>query len=345
MSRGDLFERILGSLQEAALDDARWPAASALIDEACGSKGNMLVSGDGCLHDDPDVFLARYCYRGQRDHDLEREYFEVYHRLDERIPRIRRLPDSRIVHVGELYTEEEKKRSPAYNELLPRSDTGNCLHARLDGPNGSRIVFTVADPVDGTGWSSERTESHRTPAASPASIRACPPSPGRRESRRRLGDGAAGEHPLRGHPQLDPRGRIVAANGRTRELLGERDGLTDRRGHLRALNSADDAALQNLLARALPRFGGQGTGGSMVVRRPLFKSKLVLHVEPVSEGRTDLRASRVAAFVLVLDPASRGACRSRPGCGRPRPHAGGEPRGRACGPGEHSPRHRHGDGM
>ena len=75
-----------------ALDDARWPAASALIDEACGSKGNMLASGDGGLHDDPEVFFARYCYRGQRDHELEREYFEVYHRLDERIPRLRRLP-------------------------------------------------------------------------------------------------------------------------------------------------------------------------------------------------------------------------------------------------------------
>ena len=157
MSRGDLFERILCALQEAALDDAHWPAASALIDEACGSKGNMLASGDGGLHDGPEVFFARYCYRGQRHHDLEREYFEVYHRLDERIPHLRRLPDSRIVHVGELYTDEEKKHSPAYNELLPISDTGNCLHARLDGPNGSRIVFTVADPVDDAGWSSERT--------------------------------------------------------------------------------------------------------------------------------------------------------------------------------------------
>ncbi len=33
----DAFERILGSCYEAMLDDAHWPATSALIDEACGT--------------------------------------------------------------------------------------------------------------------------------------------------------------------------------------------------------------------------------------------------------------------------------------------------------------------
>ena len=304
MSRGDLFERILGSLQEAALDDACWPTASGLIDEACGSKGNMLASGDGGLRDDAEVFFARYCYRGQRDHDLEREYFEVYHCLDERLPRLRRLPDSRIVHVGEMYTDEEKKRSPAYNELLPRSDTGNSLHTRLDGPNGSRIVFTVADPVDDTNWSSAQVE---TIGRLLPHLRRFVRVHQALADARALGASATAllEHTRCGVIQLDRRGRIVAANGRARELLGERDGLADRGGRLRALTPADNASLQRLLARALPRFGGQGTGGSMAVRRPLVEARLVLHVEPVSEGRADLRASLVAAFVLVLDPASR----------------------------------------
>ena len=35
MSDQDAFERILGSLHEAMLDDSHWPATSALIDEAC----------------------------------------------------------------------------------------------------------------------------------------------------------------------------------------------------------------------------------------------------------------------------------------------------------------------
>ena len=35
-----LRKRILALLHDAVLDDARWPATSALIDEACGMTGN-----------------------------------------------------------------------------------------------------------------------------------------------------------------------------------------------------------------------------------------------------------------------------------------------------------------
>ena len=44
---GNAFDRIVALLHEAALDDARWPAASGLIDEACRAKGNSLILGDG----------------------------------------------------------------------------------------------------------------------------------------------------------------------------------------------------------------------------------------------------------------------------------------------------------
>ena len=46
MKPDDAFERILALLYAAALDDARWPAASALIDEACGiGAHNLKVVG------------------------------------------------------------------------------------------------------------------------------------------------------------------------------------------------------------------------------------------------------------------------------------------------------------
>ena len=41
MNPDDAFERILASLYEAALDDARRAVASALIDEACGVGGRI----------------------------------------------------------------------------------------------------------------------------------------------------------------------------------------------------------------------------------------------------------------------------------------------------------------
>ena len=58
MSDQDAFARILASLYGAMLDDTRWPATSALIDEACGITGNALLVGEG-PPDDIRVLLRR----------------------------------------------------------------------------------------------------------------------------------------------------------------------------------------------------------------------------------------------------------------------------------------------
>ena len=118
----DLFEQILASLHAGVLDDARWPAASGLI--------------------------AQFCYRWERHVQLEREYFGGWHAVDERLPRIRALPDSRLAPIPSLFNEDEMKTSAVYNELMPRTDTRDSLSVRLDGPERSRIVWTICDPVD-----------------------------------------------------------------------------------------------------------------------------------------------------------------------------------------------------
>ena len=66
MSQQDAFDRILASLHEACFDDAHWPETSALIDEACRAKGNILSFGVGASQRDVEVFFAWFCYRGQR---------------------------------------------------------------------------------------------------------------------------------------------------------------------------------------------------------------------------------------------------------------------------------------
>ena len=85
MSNQDAFERILASLYAAMLDDRHWPATSALIDEACGIVGNTLMVGEGSQDDIRARFVGLY-YRGQGREDFEREYLEVYHPIDERVP-------------------------------------------------------------------------------------------------------------------------------------------------------------------------------------------------------------------------------------------------------------------
>lgn len=304
MSQQDTFDRIVASLHDAALDESRWAAASALIDEACRTKGNMLVFGDGQSQEDAAIFMARFCYRGQRDQDLEREYFGVYYPRDERVPRLRRLPHGQLVHVRSLYSEQEVERSATYNEALPRSQTQNSLHVRMDGPDGSRIVWVLADSIDGRGWS---------PAQIDLIQRLLPHVRQYVRVRHTLAEaGALGasltgllDSSTTGVVQLDRRGRIVAANDRARRLLLRGHGLCDQDGYLLARAPADNAELQRLLSRALPRFGGLGAGGSTMVRRPFDLPPLVLHVSPVADGETDIRARRVAALALIVDPGGR----------------------------------------
>ena len=185
---------------------------------------------------------------------------------------------------------------------MARTHAQNGIHVRLDGPNGTRIVWGVNDPVDGDGWSSAQLDSIR---------RLLP------HIRQTVGvqQALAGADALGaslaklleatglGIVQLDGRGRIVAANDRARDLLRTGDGLFDEGGFLRARTPEDNAELQGLLTRALPRFGGQGAGGSTMVRRSAALPPLVLHVNPVGRRETDFHLWPVAALVLVADPA------------------------------------------
>ena len=153
MSNQDKYERTLASLYGAMLDDTRWPATSALIDEACGITGNALLVGEG-PPDDVRVLPVGLYYRGQRREDLERDYVENYHPIDERVPRFRQLPDSLLVHVPDLYTAEELKTSPTYKEISLRSHYQDGLNVRMDGPDASHIAWGLGDPVASDGWGS-----------------------------------------------------------------------------------------------------------------------------------------------------------------------------------------------
>ena len=149
MGDQDAVERILASLHDAMLDDSRWPGTSALIDEACGLTSNDLIVSEGPKDDIRVLFVGAYC-RGQRRVDQERDYLENYHPTDERVPRFRRLPDSRLVHVEDLFTAEELKTSPTYNEMLRR--TGGHQPGHREPPQHRLDLFGVdrADhPVQG----------------------------------------------------------------------------------------------------------------------------------------------------------------------------------------------------
>ena len=300
------FERILASLHEAALDDARWPATSALIDQALGTHGSTLACGGGDPEEGYRIHFMWTCLRGERRRDLERLWLETLYPLDERMPRLRRLPFNRLFHVADLYTEEERKTSEAYNALSTLAHAGNAIDVRLRGTHGSRIAWQVNDPVDGEGWSSAQLDSIRrllphirqTVHVQQTLARADALGASLEEMLDRNGLGIV---------QLDAHGRIVAANDRARDVLRTGDGLVDGDGFLFAVTPEDNDELQALLGRALPSLGAQGTAGWTIVRRPGAQPPLVLQVSPVSRREAEFPVGRVAAVVLVVDPAGRAA--------------------------------------
>ena len=87
MNSQDAYDRVLAALHRAALDDAHWPAAAALITDAVGSVGNALVVGEG-TGDDERIYLARYQHRGETRQDLVREYFDIHYPQDTGIRRL-----------------------------------------------------------------------------------------------------------------------------------------------------------------------------------------------------------------------------------------------------------------
>ena len=300
MKNPDAFERILASLYDAMLDDTRWPATSALIDEACGLTGNGLMVGEGPKNDVRGLFVGLY-YRGQRREDLEREYLENYHSIDERVPRFRQLPVSRLVHINDLYTAEELKTSPTYNEILPRAAMQDGLNVRLPGLDGSHIGWGLNDPVDSEGWGPSRIAMVQRLLPHIQQFVRVRQALVRAEARSSTVT-ALLDNPRIGVLELDRRGRILEANDRARSILRHGDGLLDRNGMLRARAPADQVRLERLVGVALPASGAVAVSGSMVLRRSSVVPPFVVHVKPVGGPQPDYGARHVAALVLIVEP-------------------------------------------
>lgn len=301
----DAFDDILALLHQAALDDSHWPATAAMIDEACGTAGNVLVVGEGS-GDDVRVHFHQYLYRGEPRPDLAREYFDVYHPHDEALPRIRELPAGHVAHTPNLYTEKELKTSRAYNEAWNHCICQNGLCIPLGGPNGLRIIWGFTDPVETGDWRSAQLqliESLLPHVRQFVDVRQALAG----ANALRAGLASLLDNSRIGVLHLDRGGRVVAANDPAQDILRRGKGLSDRDGALHAALPADDGRLQRLLKRALPVLGSATppAGGSISIQRPLLRSRLELHVHPVDAAQADFGGPRVAALVLVVDPENR----------------------------------------
>ena len=306
MNQQDQYDRAVAALNAAAFDDACWPEASRWMDEACGARGNIVVIGDEGAAGEVEISLARICFRGRRSAYWERRYFERLYRSDERIPRLRQLPDGQLVDVPSLYTASERKRSQAYREQV-RAGVEKGLNMRLTLPQGGKVTWQIGNPADADGWGSgelravEALRPHLLHFARVRRALAQADALGRSMEAVLEGKGV-------GVVQLDRRGRIVAASDAALAHLRNGRLLNDQDGTLKAVSTADDKALQGLLAGAL---AAPGTGASMQLRKPDAPS-LVVHVTPVAASGSDCGAGRIAALAVIVDAGRRQAPDPRP---------------------------------
>lgn len=301
MSRQDQLERLLPSLYAAALDDAHWLSAATLLNETVGTRGHTLAFATGRSQHDAAIFFLRFCFGEEHRKDYERTYLTNYWHRDERVPRWAGLPDGELVHTPSLYTEQERNGSAVYNRLLNDLQARNGLNVCLDGPGGSHVLWVLADSIESAGWGSEQIETVERLQPHLRQFMCV---------RQALVDARAIGASLSGlldntricAIQLDPDGRVAAANDAARDMLRRRDGLFAPGGFLRATTPATNAELQILIADAIPSHTGPGVSGSMVTQTRSPSTTLLLHVHPVKAEVRDGRTHRVAALVLVVNP-------------------------------------------
>ena len=303
MSRQKEFDRIVATLHEAMFDEDQWVAVSAMIDKACGRKGNHLMVVDQ-FGNDAEIIHGRLLYHGAHDQDLERKGVEYFWR-DPRIPRMMGLPDAHAIHMPDLYTERELRTDPAYNEMLRFSEARDGLNIRMDGAGGLHIAFVLADPVKPGSWGSEHFEMLQSILPHIRQFIRVRHALVHAEA---FGVSLTGllDTTMIGIIQLDWRGRIIEANGRASEILRQRDGLMAAGLALRARRTTDDVKLGKQLARALPpQYGSPPVSSSLAVGRTASSGHFTLHICPLVGLRESYGVGRVAALVLIVDPVNK----------------------------------------
>jgi DNA-binding CsgD family transcriptional regulator len=102
---------------------------------------------------------------------------------------------------------------------------------------------------------------------------------------------------------LDAKGCIVAMNRQAERITATRDGLVVDKGHLLALRSAENRALQGLVAEVITASAGASPhrGGAIQIPRTSGQPGYVVQVLPVSDGATSLMRG---AVLYIADPTA-----------------------------------------
>ena len=297
------FDHIVGGLHEAALDDAAWPRAAALIDAAGAMHSNHLFVVDQQPSGALEYVFGSWHSHGAPLTALEREYGDIHFRADERVPRLLRMPAGSLVHTADLGTDDND--AAATPPAVAEQAGADQLMTHLDGLDGLHVVWVATRLASQGVW--RRTHIDTLRRLLPhlrAAVRvrqALAKAEARSAALRMLVDAA----PATASLLIDRQGRVVESSERERGLLAEGRMLTIRDGVPSAAPSEASAELARLLAAALPGRGRQPVPGEMSLadsdprRPPKLPAGGRVRVTPVPVPRRDFGARRVVALLTL----------------------------------------------
>ena len=302
----DPFERTVETLLDAAFDDARWGDAFRSMDRLCALDGGQFTALARNSGGSPEVTFAACWINGDPHQEIVADWAANYSKFSENVPRMGMLPAWRLTHNKELFTTAEKRTSPMYNEFQPKYDCRDQLAVVVDRrsderPDDGCLVWNMANGA--AQWEPDNLKRIRGLLPHIRQAVRVRQELVAAEAHAYADVSGLLEHASTGVVFLNRRGAITSANSSARRLLRAKDGIYAWRGALGASLPADDAKLRSLVARALPRLAHMAVGGYMSVRRPAGLP-LIVHVHPVTPARSDFGAERLAALVLIRDPAA-----------------------------------------
>jgi DNA-binding CsgD family transcriptional regulator/PAS domain-containing protein len=290
---------VVARLYDAALDDSLWTQVLSKIEILLHANNVRMIITD--KNSGAPIFAI-----SSRHPESNGEYISYYASIDERWPRILKLPHFSPTIHERLFREGEMATSRVYNEFLVKYDAQSQTITRMDGPGGNSVVFSAIREKSRGAFDGPETETIRH--LLPHILRAM------QVHHAMVLMGAVNqslasrlESAQLGAIFLDHDGRIIETNKSAASILKARDGLARERGFVKASHRQENAKLQTLLADVIAQglATKMGSSGVLLVSRPSMLCPLSLLVVPISSKQLDFGACRPVAAIFVRDPENR----------------------------------------
>ncbi len=267
------FSETLQLIYDAGLDFERWPAVLEQLADILGASMTCLVRHDVATSDGAMIAI-------RTDPETSREYADYYAKLNVFAQHAGKRPAATCMTDRAVLPKEKLFRSEFYTDFLRPRDVHSILSVFLLRNGATRVA--LGRPHRAGDW--EQAEIDCLNLFAPHLHRAAEMNV-RLEGIRLSEAGMTKvlDDLAQGIIIVDAESRPVFVNGAADRILGEVDGLGINTGRLCATRSAENAALQRMIASAA-NARPELPASELSVSRPSLRQALSLMIAPLRNG-------------------------------------------------------------